>query len=332
MSAETTAAAMEPSTKRLRSGGEPDLKVWVGGEQQSGNGTVFHHHSLLLAAHSEYVDTMLATPMAERESRSLNFPDIEPPVWEKMLALLEDPIESRQMNVDDALQVFPFYDKYQFMKGIKLCDHVFHEFVLDFNGKDIPAASLDTVIDVSVMADRVNTGKAKQVCLQHLQGVVSRSWLSEEQINKLIPLITKEQILLDAIGMTKEEVQSPLLHRFWQTRHQLRDLSETLNTLVLTGGRFCDIHCRKQTGNSYISDSENVSSHFLREYVRISVERGEAENWCVCFVQRNGAKNAVWICPHSKHLDVPPCEGWDVVGDSNYAGGSFGPLEIEYRP
>jgi len=327
MSAEATADSME--TKKLRSGWEPDLKVWVGGEQGGDKTVLFHHHSLLLATHSDYIDTMLASSMLESESRSLSFPDIEPPVWQKMLALLEDPLEGRQMDVDDALQVFPFYDKYQFPKGIKLCDHVFHEFVAGFDGKDIPAASVDTVIDVSVMADRVATGKAKKVCLRHLQAMITCSeyCLTEEEINKLIPLITKEQLLLDAIGMTKEELLSPLLHRYWQTRHQLLVTSKQL---YLTGDSFRDISCRREKGSlyKYISATVRVAGNSAH----ISVERDEAANWTVGHrpLTQNSTKTVVWICPQSKHLDVPPCEGWIVFDDSIHANGEFGPLKIRH--
>ena len=48
------------ASKRLRSGEEPDLQVFVGQERR-----LFRYYAVNLATHSEYVDTLLATPMSE---------------------------------------------------------------------------------------------------------------------------------------------------------------------------------------------------------------------------------------------------------------------------
>ena len=78
------------ATKR-RSVPAPDLKIIVGSKD---NQQIFYHHALVLAVHSDYVDAMLANEWTGSESRELTFPDIDPAVWEKMLALLQDPVKS----------------------------------------------------------------------------------------------------------------------------------------------------------------------------------------------------------------------------------------------
>jgi hypothetical protein len=97
---------------------EPDLEVLVGLEPK-----VFRCHSVILASYSQYIDTMLATPMLERETRSISFPDIEPELWEKVIRFLE-PGGYREMTLEDALEVLPIYDQYDFQSGMQMCDHL----------------------------------------------------------------------------------------------------------------------------------------------------------------------------------------------------------------
>jgi len=106
-----------PKKKKMRSVEDPDLKVVVGpedGEQQ-----VFEHHSFLLANYSDYIDTLLDSPMAESQSRSLSFPDIQPSIWQKMISFVENPRASRRMTVSDAtvLSFSPTTTNTSFRKG-----------------------------------------------------------------------------------------------------------------------------------------------------------------------------------------------------------------------
>lgn len=60
---------LQPS-KKLRSA-EPDLHLFVGeGDTQK----EYLYHSIILASHSVYIDTMLVTSMKEREERTIRFP------------------------------------------------------------------------------------------------------------------------------------------------------------------------------------------------------------------------------------------------------------------
>ena len=61
---------------------EPDLEVVVG---QGDEMRTYHHHSILLASYSDYVDTMLSVPMREQETRRITFPDITPANWDKIM-------------------------------------------------------------------------------------------------------------------------------------------------------------------------------------------------------------------------------------------------------
>ena len=94
---------------------EPDLEVLVGVDRK-----VFRCYSVILASYSQYIDTLLATPTQEQETRTISFPDIEPGVWEKMIRFLE-PGGSREMTLVDVLEVLPFYNQYDFESGMQMC-------------------------------------------------------------------------------------------------------------------------------------------------------------------------------------------------------------------
>ena len=70
------------STRRLQSFPPPDLEVLVGPQQR-----IYRYHAVILAAHSEYVDTILSSPMAVRnqEKKRIGFTDIEEKKWGKMI-------------------------------------------------------------------------------------------------------------------------------------------------------------------------------------------------------------------------------------------------------
>lgn len=79
---------------------EPDLEIVVGKEKE-----VLHYHSVIMASYSEYIDTMLSTPMKEQDTKTLSFPDIQPREWKKMIAFLE-PGGNRNMNLQDFANFF----------------------------------------------------------------------------------------------------------------------------------------------------------------------------------------------------------------------------------
>ena len=60
-----------------------------------------------MAMHSRYIDTMLATPMREQETRTISFPDIDSAIWEKMIGYLQ-PGALPPQTLDQVRAVLPF--------------------------------------------------------------------------------------------------------------------------------------------------------------------------------------------------------------------------------
>jgi hypothetical protein len=110
----------KPERKKLRSS-EPDLKITVGERE---NTVVHWYHSQVMATHSQYIDTMLASPMKESNTYEINFPDIEPKVWDSIMKFVSDPVAIRDMTVEDVMLVATAYDQYDFATGLQCCDRV----------------------------------------------------------------------------------------------------------------------------------------------------------------------------------------------------------------
>ena len=124
---ESSTTTNEREEKRLRSC-EPDLKVILG----SGEGeSIQWYHTPTLASKSKYIDTMLAVPMKESTDSVISFPDITPDIWAKMLKFLDNPIAVREMTAKDAVEIVAFYDKYEFVEGVKLCSYVMMDYLSD---------------------------------------------------------------------------------------------------------------------------------------------------------------------------------------------------------
>jgi len=331
------------ASKRLRCGEEPDLKVFVGKER-----SLFRYYSVNLATHSEYVDTLLATPMSEAASRELSFPDVDPEIWEKMISLLEDPLAVLDMTVEDAVGVLPLYDKYQFHRGKDLCGRVLSKFISDMND----TADLDQLIDVLLVADSSeHLEHTREIGVEALQKRLQmpnlRIMFTVSQIERLVPLLQKEERLLEAIGLTETQVGSPLFAeylvlRFGQSRMR-EDLNEAIKCLkvYISGGPGKIDGVRLERSNN---DPNLFQSHQYSEArwagpnsaAKLAIQRnGSGEvmfqgikigDWIIVWRNHN---TVLFTCPQSFNVEVPPKRGWIPIHGS--AQGCEARLEIVYN-
>jgi hypothetical protein len=212
----------EPEAKGLRSC-EPDLVVTVG---NGDNAKEYRYHLPIMASHSTYIDTMLASPMKESQSSTINFPDLTPDLWETMVKYL-DPLYARSLSIEMAMELAPAYDKYSFDRGLKLCDQVLSE-VFEKNGRmhgnEKPLHDLELLIDAFLIANEANLKDAmkqgvpffrKTLCSKERYGKIM---FSERQIEKLVPLLVKEQLLEEQLlgfrfgairHWTVEQIENP---------------------------------------------------------------------------------------------------------------------------
>ena len=185
---------IEHTPEKLRSS-EPDLKIILG----SGDDRATEwYHSQGLALKSKYIDTMLATPMREQETRTLTFPDISPSIWRKMMTYLDDPLAIRKMKPEDVKDVALLYDKYEFTRGCELCKQITIDYFDSLSRlEDENALDLELFIDLAIIAHKATFRDAfgdhyKDYLLDTMENEgcrYNRTIFTEEHLKKVFPLL-----------------------------------------------------------------------------------------------------------------------------------------------
>jgi hypothetical protein len=128
---------LEPERRKLKSC-EPDMKITVGGAVDGSDAIEYWYHASIMANHSNYIDTMLASGMKESNTYEVSFPDIPPATWESMMKFLDKPLAGRLMTVQDVMEVAPWYDKYDFPEGRELSGHILAEYIKGVEDMYVP--------------------------------------------------------------------------------------------------------------------------------------------------------------------------------------------------
>ena len=244
--------------KKLRSQADPDLCVVLGRHQD----TTLHHYSHALAFHSEYIDAALSSGLEECATRTLTFPDIELGDWTRLLACVEDPVEARRMQVQEAIRLLPLYDKYQFPKGKTLCAEVLDQF-LSRNDR-WTRLDLNTLVKVVLAADAANLESTMSLVWDLFLTAASEfvdctdlfSRFNLDDVRQLAPVLVKHEGMVRALDSTTEELQNPLFPKLWDQSSKLDELSYFLI---------------EQFPNLLLS---NTGYHFDGQYASTTVECG----------------------------------------------------------
>jgi hypothetical protein len=311
---------MKPQRKRLRSS-EPNLKITVGGGSTGagGNSEAVEHwyHSSVMATHSNYIDTILATPMQESKTFELSFPDIAPGTWNSMMKFLEVPVEGRLMQAEAVMEVAHAYDQYDFPKGRELCGHVLTEY---FKNMKTTPDDLDFLIDAILLADTVNLEEAKNAGVEWLAETLKSTEIlsgqtifSEAHMKKLVPLIVKEELLFQTIkyrcGVRVESKDDVLSHLFprlivqgFRSSHMHSLLGSMVPRITLSGCNTDGVF-EQHSVYRWVRSAPNDSDR--SDMFRITLEQ---DGWVIG--GEDGEQVIEWRCPHSQNLPLPPKVGW----------------------
>mmetsp|Transcript_30328 Transcript_30328/g.65618 ORF Transcript_30328/g.65618 Transcript_30328/m.65618 type:complete len:379 (+) Transcript_30328:151-1287(+) len=345
------AAPNEPTPKKLRSS-EPDLKVVLGSSGGDGGGgevdlVTRWYHSQTLAAKSRYVDAMLASPMRERETRTISFPDIQATSWDLMMKFLDDPIAIRTMEARDVMKVAKHYDKYEFCDGRRLCDMVlvdyFKRALLDEESDSlIGQIDVDALVESVALAHEANLEKSFKEGMKYIWANVQsnhvpygRTMFTEDNMETLAPLLSVSREMFsklnprfgDLIGDLHDELDKPdfpkrFVHecRHWLTRYTFCGFIAHIELSGTNGGA---------DGQFYATDTECYqgakqiwSVGGQRQQVQYEIKLQE-KGWTI--LQRTPlpgvqeeddsavVEKAFWIAPYSVNLPLPPKSGWKAV-------------------
>jgi hypothetical protein len=331
---------MKPERKRLRSS-EPDLKITVGGGSTctgaggTSEAVEYWYHSSVMATHSNYIDTILATPMQESKTYELSFSDIAPFTWDLMMKFLEGPVAGRLMKTEDVMEVAHAYDQYDFPKGLELCDHVLTEY---FKGMKTTPNDLDVLIDAVLLADAVNLEEAKNAgvhwladALKSKEILTGQTVFSEAHMKKLVPLIVKEELLFQIIKYrcfigveTKEDILSHLFPRLvvqgFKSSHMHSMLCSMFPRITVSGTLGCADGIFEQQSEYRWECASDELTYFSLFQITL-----EEDGWTISgetFPELNAddeeiiesiVERSLWKCPHSQNLPLPPRVGWKPV-------------------
>jgi hypothetical protein len=329
---------MKPERKKLRSS-EPDLKISVGANDEVAD---YWCHSSVMATHSNYIDAMLATPMQESQTFELSFPDLAPATWEAMMRFLEGPVAARLMTIEDAMEVAPVYDQYDFPQGRELCDHVLTEY---FQDKKNIISNLYCFVASVLLTDVANLNEAKKggvkwLCqtLCSLDSQTGRIIFTEDHIRELVPLIIKEDRLfkivrssLNGILSSKEDLRSPLFPRALVMTHARFESSRMLGnefTHIMLFGTGCkaDGICTRDYFRDYDCNRRGLWAGVQVEF-KVEFLLEDEAGWAIIGatlpeIDEHGDENdenvvskTLWRCPNSHNLPLPPQDGWIPVDE-----------------
>jgi len=343
----------EPEPKRIRSS-EPDLKVVIGSEDDNsgaGDGerkiggndgaekqpasmVTKWYHSQALATKSKYIDTLLAAPMKESESRTITFPDITPATWELMMKFIDNPLASRTMKAKDVVKVATYYDKYEFTGWTELCDHVLEEYFT----LSALTPNIDFIVDAVVVAKDANLHKSFVAGMPLIRDLLSstdvplgRTAFTVEHMRKLAPLMNEAADEARFLGGRYDVKSDAFPDKF------VGDCSEYFAHQTLVSF----ISCIKLSGSNCDGESAdgnfkkgNDYSFWLKEGVpfgapqqrrkvlyfdgqgqEVSIRRrSKEEGWTIILKKAStDVETVVYRVPHSGNLPLPPSNGWVSV-------------------
>lgn len=180
------------------------MEVLVGPKQR-----IYRYHALISACHSVYIDTILSSPAAVKNQKEqrVEFPDVDEETWEKKMFFLEPGDFNTEGQLEDLAQVLPFYDKYQFIDGLRLVDGVISKMLGDsLRGRYTIRGSSESTSAVVVLAWELNLPKSNHLAVawagKSLKKLVH---LNEETISVLLPLVENDDTVLTALVKTIKE-------------------------------------------------------------------------------------------------------------------------------
>ena len=194
---------LPPSQRRTRSC-EPDLEVIVGSDTSAAateeTKKTFHCHSVILATHSTFFDTILATNMMERSQKVVHLPEELPETFRSALSYLDSPTKAHSLKLVDMMKVAPFYDKYGFDQGMALFETVFiskHKSLLLISGKESSSwddAELTAYIGAVALAKQSNLTEILQHGIEYFSSYLQLSTraiagFQEHHFRQLYPLL-----------------------------------------------------------------------------------------------------------------------------------------------
>lgn len=306
----------------------------------------YEMYSQSLAQMSDFVDAALSVDMKEKETKKIVFHDVTPKVFEKALEILQDPLTAMDMTATDALQIVDFYHRYEFAKGVKLCDRVLHDNARRDSKNLDTSDKLDRLVDICLVADKLDLKVTRPAIFECLHGI-ARTQFRREHIARLQPFILSEELnrlhtfLYGKLMMDGEDLavlKSPLLPNLCVQYIRNDADRPNLNLLALNGAtkKANGQYFGNEEGYCVLRDDTPVTDTINDMEMEIVIERdiiiGHGD-WAIIgrpFLEDDWSNDpnddvVLWKCPNSSNFFYPPKESWVPV--HAYAGDSRPKIE-----
>lgn len=310
-----------------------------------------YYHSAIMASYSEYVDTMLASPMKESSTMRITFPDIEPDVWRKMIMFLEPGgTRSDAIQFEEYGEFLPFYDEYGFRVGLDLLDSIFSDY---FDLYKQMTASLMTMTIVAELSYRHDLPLSKKKAIEFARKQLgSTRSVRVNEIKALLPLIQEDEETLkdivsllvgsdQAVGMTLQEFRTATSEESFPAclatmYRQIYDQNEVVRHLVIENVDVISPQEIVPEDNIYGSyDKQMKTKSGAMQYVYTKIDATwdnvpvtatlEAldpfgKQWQISISQNDEAteeKRVIFAWKSHYSSVSPPKRGWKAVDDEN---------------
>ncbi|CAB9523851.1 expressed unknown protein [Seminavis robusta] len=327
-----------PAIKKLRCG-EPDVKVILSyddddddhDDEPKQRTEEYEMYGPVLASLSGFFDAALSVEMKEKTTREITIQDVTPAVFEQGITVLQDPLVSRSITAQEALKLVEFYDKYEFRKGLLLCDEILAEYLEQESAK-LPF-DLDVIVEAAAQAHAYNLTKTNAKGIQFLQQRFARDRsirspdhlgsgiFSEQHIRMLQPMFL-EGILEAPEGTTREEMESPLFPKYFVKCKAAEFASRQIRTVKLMGSDCGADGLYYLDDGSYVTESTGVWLYDNEEHA-VNFWITKNVTWQIFCAKEatNDGMLCLWMCPHSQNLDFPPKGPWLPVDEFSESQG-----------
>ena len=328
------------ASKRIKLA-EPDLAILFRYDRNSKEETV-EFHSLALALHSNYFDSLFSSGMQESETKSVTLDGINPDDFRLALEVLDNPLKTTAVTAQEMMKVAPIYNRFEFTNGLKLAEQVLSQFLEKWSRLTLNSpkpAEMKLISDTILFAQAANlTGlveKSQEFIRQKLQLYTDRGLglFQETFIQKIKPFLLehKDVCLGDFYSKWYPTAQhGQVLDRpdLWETLYW--DIYTVLDMYAIgvrSGKRICYtglfvqeatqidldqsvVVCPYEISNNRMSNGTELKCHLSRIKGRDTndslkiYDEAEIGDWCVtCTV---GEKSWTFVRPFSKASSLPP--------------------------
>ena len=312
---------------------EPDL--WIVCKYE-GKQETLRYHSVIMAYHSNYFDTLLASRMQESDTKkTVTLEDVDPDLFRQAVRSLEDPRKEASATAPDIMKAAPIYNRFEFSEGLKLAESVLGKFLQEETkrtGEPRTPPEKKLIGDSILFSQEANLEGLTEKSISFIKTKLSKSstpfdlaLFDESFIQKIAPFLEEHKAACltnffaycgdpDAFDLTASDFLEILEQFHWGVVEAIAfkefkplDLKRNGRLTIRGKQAAVDVHPSRWTTGSFEDGEEFELSAFrctTDTKFNFCVEHVEIGDWYVCI--EIGETSYRFVCLCSKSLPLPP--------------------------